>query len=329
MSIVTYPLDNIEYSAKDAELFHYGRTSGIFAGEDFSLSVSGSDNFVSVAPGVGWIVNSRFAGKVIGSESVENVNMGLPDAAQPRIDAVVLRFDLNKNGTEFVAKQGRASATPLPPEVERTGTVFELHLAHVYRRAGATAISYADLTDLRTNPQYCGIVSSEISGYALSVLGGEMQGDIAMAGHKVTGLPDPVDSADAVTKNYADKIARSLISMGAKIESWESLVAYNKPVEHEFSGNVQAVIVGLQLQSGGAIISAIWTENMSGIQQNCYGRLGNTASDTWKTTVTITGNKVKISRDATTTLRYYVSAILADVSTSGVVDDGNGNVTVL
>lgn len=305
MPIVTYPLDNIEYSAKDAELFHHGRTSGIFSDEDFQISVSGGDNFVSVGPGVGWIVNSRFAGKVIGSKSAENVNMGLPDALLPRIDAVAIRFDTNKNGTEFIAKQGAPSSNPTPPTVERTGTIFELHLAHIYRKAGANFISYADITDVRTAPEYCGIVSSEISGSALSTSGGTMSGNIDMGGNRLTGLREPTASSDAATKKYVDS------SMAVKIETWSSIVTYNNPVEHEFSDNVQAVVVGLQLQSGGTMITAVWTKDMSGIQQSCYGKLGGSSIDTWLTTVTIDGKKVRVSRDATTTLRYYVSAILS------------------
>ena len=35
MAIITYPLNNIEYTAEDAELYHATRTSGVFANDDF------------------------------------------------------------------------------------------------------------------------------------------------------------------------------------------------------------------------------------------------------------------------------------------------------
>lgn len=330
MAFVTYPLDNIEYSAKDAELFHYGRTSGVFGGEDFTPSVSGSDNFVTISPGVGWIANSRFAGKVFGNESSEKVNMGLPDSVQPRIDAIVIRFDVNKNATEVVAKKGTAATSPLPPEVERNGTVYELHIAHVYRRAGAAAISYADLTDTRTDPDYCGIVESSISSYVLSLSGGEMKGSINMAGNKLYGLPDPTEPSEPATMSYVDDVAKSIVSLGADIESWEGTVSYKNPVSFEFSRNVQAVIVGIQHPTGGVSVSAIWPKSMSGIEQSCYGLLGNGSLGTWKTTITIDGKKVTVSRGDVTTLKYYVSAILSHVSiSSGILDDGSGTVTVV
>ena len=329
MAIVTYPLDNIEYSAMDAELYHYGRSNGVFSTDDFSASATGSDNYVTISPGVGWISNDRFSGKVIGNRESETLSMRDPDLTHPRIDAIVLRFDVNENKTKYVVKKGTAKTNPSPPSVVRSGSVWELHLYHVYRKPGSTFVSQSDITDLRTDTKYCGIVSSSISGYALPLLGGEMQGDIAMGGHKISGLSAPAYIDDAATKAYADSVARNLISMGAKIETWNTTVSYNKQATHEFSGNVQAVIVGLQLTTGGAMISAIWSKNMSGIQQNCYGRLGNGASDTWKTTVKIDGKKVTISRDATTTLEYYVAAILADVSETNILDDGQGNVTFL
>ena len=60
MSLITYPLDNKDYEAQDAELFHCTRTSGIFDGDDFACSVNGADNYVTVGIGIGWIRNSAF-----------------------------------------------------------------------------------------------------------------------------------------------------------------------------------------------------------------------------------------------------------------------------
>lgn len=330
MSMVTYPLNNIEYSAKDAELFHYGRTSGVFGGDDFSTSVSGGDNFVTISPGVGWIANSKFSGKVIANEASEKVNMGLPDSTQPRIDAIAIQFDVNKNATEVVVKKGTPSSAPVPPTVERSTTVYELHIARIYRRPAATAISYADLTDTRGDPDACGIVESSISSHVLPLSGGEMDGNINMSGNRIYGLSDPEDGSDAATKDYVDDVTSSIISLGADIESWEGTVSYKNPVSCEFSRNVQAVIVGIQHTSGGVAVSAIWPKCMSGIEQSCYGMLGNGSVGTWKTTITIDGKKVTVSRGDVTTLRYYVSAILShDSISSGIVDDGSGTITVV
>ena len=41
----------------------------------------------------------------------------------------------------------------------------------------------------------------------LNLSGGTMTGDIAMGGNKITGLDDPTNSSDAVTKGYVDSVA--------------------------------------------------------------------------------------------------------------------------
>lgn len=160
MAIITYPLNNTEYSAEDAELFHSTRSSGVFAAEeDFNASVSGADNTVTISAGIAWIRNSRFSGKVVANKEMVSLDMGVADGAYSRIDAIVLRFDANANNTTLVKKQGTASSRPVAPEVIQTAAVYELHLYHVLRRAGATSILDSDITDLRPDPQYCGIMS--------------------------------------------------------------------------------------------------------------------------------------------------------------------------
>lgn len=157
MALITYPLNNIEYLAEDAELFHSTRTSGVYdVQEDFPASVNGTDNIVSIGAGIGWISNSRYAGKVIANKEVVRVDMGIADGALSRIDAIVLQFSANANETTIVQKKGVASSTPVAPEVVRTESLYELHLYHVYRRAGATSILSSDITDLRADDRYCG-----------------------------------------------------------------------------------------------------------------------------------------------------------------------------
>lgn len=164
MALVTYPLNNIQYSAEDAELFHCTRTSGVFAAdEDFSASVSGADNTVNIGQGIAWIRNSRFSGKVVANKSSVDIDMGLADGTYPRIDAIVIRFDANKNETEIVKKEGSAASSPVAPEVVRTEALYELHLYHVRRRAGATSILASDITDLRPDVNYCGVMSDDVT----------------------------------------------------------------------------------------------------------------------------------------------------------------------
>lgn len=163
MALVVYPLNNIDYKAEDVALYTSTRTSGIYAGDDFSFSVTGADNTISVDVGLAWLRLNRFFGVVAALKEKTFVDMGLPDATYPRIDALVLQFDANKNGAEIVVKRGQASSNPLPPTVSQTEALFELHFLHVLRKAGAAAITAAEVTDLRLNEQYCGIMADSVT----------------------------------------------------------------------------------------------------------------------------------------------------------------------
>ena len=163
MAIIVYPLNNIDYTAEDVCIYNATRTSGIYANDDFALSLTGSDNTISVDVGLAWMRLSRFFGVAVANKSKTYVDMGLPDSVYSRIDALVLRFDANKNGAEIVAKSGTASSNPQPPALSQTEALYELHLAHVLRKPGAASITAADVTDMRLSTKYCGIMSDPVS----------------------------------------------------------------------------------------------------------------------------------------------------------------------
>lgn len=163
MAIITYPLNNIEYTAEDAELYHATRTSGVFANDDFPITVSGDGNVVTIGEGIGWIRNSKFSGKVVANKAEMPLDLGLPHATYPRIDSVVLQFNANANASEIIVKNGTAQTNPMPPEVVRTESIYELHLYHVYREAGAASVTTSDVTDLRSDSAYCGIMSDDVT----------------------------------------------------------------------------------------------------------------------------------------------------------------------
>jgi hypothetical protein len=163
MALTTYPLNNIEYSAEDAELFHCTRTSGVYAADDFSFSVTGADSTVTIGSGIAWIRNSKFSGKVSALKSPESITLGVSDSAYPRIDVIALRFDANSNAVNVVYKQGVASSSPVIPEISQTETVYELYICSVWRNPGSSVISVSDITDLRLDPRYCGIMADSVT----------------------------------------------------------------------------------------------------------------------------------------------------------------------
>lgn len=160
--VTVYPLNDKDFAADDVALYHATRTSGIFDNDDFACSVTGADNQVTVAPGLAWIRESRFVGRVAAARKPTVLDMGVANASYPRIDAVVLRYESGVGGN-IVVETGTAAANPVPPQVVRTEAVIELHLYHVRREAGAASIPVSALTDLRSNPQYCGLMQDAVT----------------------------------------------------------------------------------------------------------------------------------------------------------------------
>lgn len=161
--MITYPLNNIDYTAEDAELYFSTRESGVYDGNDFEVTVSGIDNDVTVGTGIAWIHNTKFSGKVVALKEPKTLTLSLPNSVYDRIDSIVIQFDANENATKIVVKEGIASSVPVAPNVVRTESLYELHIFHVQRKAGAAVISIDDLVDLRNDSDYCGIMFDPIS----------------------------------------------------------------------------------------------------------------------------------------------------------------------
>lgn len=175
MAIITYPLDNVDYLGDDAAIFHCTRTTGIYAGDDFSFSVNGADNIVTVQPGLAWMRVNRFKGLVAAMKLETNVDMGLPDPVYPRIDRVILQYDANKNDTEIVVKSGSPSSNPRPPVRSMTEALYEIHLLEVRREPGAVSITAKDVTDLRLDKSCCGLMAESVTEVDTEAINNQFQ----------------------------------------------------------------------------------------------------------------------------------------------------------
>lgn len=245
--MITYPLNNIDYTAEDAELFHCTRNSGIYSGDDFNFSNSGTDNTIKVHEGIAWIRNSRFSGKVCANKSIVTLDFGIADPSFPRIDVAAIRFDASKNSTELVVKNGIAKTDPSRPDITQTENVYELYIFEVYRKAGATTIGISDVKDLRLDPSLCGLMADSVtkvdttainnridkliddlrneieavrdeSAFLLKI-GGEMSGPINMNKNKIYNVPDAISEDEAanlktVINEISEKAAPSGYGLG-------------------------------------------------------------------------------------------------------------------
>lgn len=206
MTLTTYPLDDYDYSGDDAALFHCTRTTGIYAGEDFAFSVSGADNIIKLSPGLAWLRINRFKGMAAALKNETSIDLGLPDSVYPRIDRVALQFNANKNNTEVVVKKGTAASNPLPPERSTSEALFEIHLLEVRREPGAVSITAADITDLRLDANYCGLMAESVTKVDTRAINSQVQALIEQLRAKLASVEGETYYA---SKEYVDTVAVS------------------------------------------------------------------------------------------------------------------------
>lgn len=185
MSFITYPLNNIDYSADDAALFHCTRSSGVYSGEDFQCSANGANNTIVVSVGVAWMRLSRFRGCVVAMRQDTTVDLGLTDSIYPRIDRIALQYDANKNAVALVIKKGSPASSPVAPARSTSESLYELHIAEVRREPGATAIAAKDVTDLRLNPSACGLMADAVTEVDTAAINAQVTALIAELRQKI------------------------------------------------------------------------------------------------------------------------------------------------
>ena len=194
MSIITYPLDGVTYSAEDVATYLCTRTSGVYAKDsNFAVSITGTRQ-ITIAPGLAWINYDDFKGVSVCSR--EAVALTIPDADStlPRIDRVVLQFDTAANLTAVKLKPGTPAAAPEPPAILQNHNQYELGLCTVSVPAGSSVVIAADITDTRADEDVCGLMRDSVTGIPTAQLQAQA---LAMMTQLSTELHTKLDALDA------------------------------------------------------------------------------------------------------------------------------------
>ena len=163
MSIITYPLDGVTYSAEDVATYLCTRTSGVYAKDsNFAASITGTRQ-VTIAPGLAWMNYDDFKGVSVCSR--ENTVLTVPDADNTlnRVDRVVLQFDTASNLTAIRLKTGTPAVAAQPPDILQNHNQYELGLCTISVPAGSAAITAANLTDTRADEDVCGVMRDGVT----------------------------------------------------------------------------------------------------------------------------------------------------------------------
>ena len=141
------------YSANDMNK-PYSRVvaDGVFAtpygtpSTDMMVSATGSDMNITIMSGQG-----IFASRWFENQSAIIVTVPSNASVNPRIDSVIAQVDKTVAGRKgnIVYREGTPSVSPSAPAINTNPSIVEYRIANIYVSAGATAITNANVTDLR------------------------------------------------------------------------------------------------------------------------------------------------------------------------------------
>ena len=170
MSIITYPLNGVVYSAEDVATYLCTRTSGVYSKEtNFAVSITGTRQ-ITVAPGLAWINYDDFKGVSVCSREENILTVPEADNTLNRVDRVVLQFDTSENVTEIKLKPGTPAVAAQPPDILQNHNQYELGLCTISVPAGSTSVTTADITDTRADETVCGVMRDGVTGIPTGTL---------------------------------------------------------------------------------------------------------------------------------------------------------------
>ena len=170
MSIITYPLDGVTYSAEDVATYLCTRTSGVYAKDsNFAVSITGTRQ-ITIAPGLAWINYDDFKGVSVCSREDTVLTVTAADNTLNRVDRVVLQFDTSSNLTAIRLKTGTPAVAAQPPDILQNHNQYELGLCTISVPAGSAAVTSADITDTRTDEAVCGLMRDGVTGIPTETL---------------------------------------------------------------------------------------------------------------------------------------------------------------
>lgn len=169
MAIVSYPFESLNtgtaaepvydraITAEDERLFNKLRyTNGVFEPAGEALKVTSNGNMtVTVGTGGGNIEGALFY-----NTAPLTLKIDAADATLNRIDRVVAQFNtsVSVRSVSIVVRAGTSATNPIAPALRRESNFFELALADIEVKKGATSITTAAIKDQRLNSALCGFV---------------------------------------------------------------------------------------------------------------------------------------------------------------------------
>ena len=186
-----FPLDNTEYEASALGAWFATRTRGVLSsGDNFAVTASGTGMAVTLQPGYGWLRRNAHWGTVVWMEEPETFILDPADGTLSRIDVIALRLDKDNNTAQPILRKGTFSNAPTFTAPVRDTHADEVYAASILVQPGAVKILQSDVTDLRLNETYCGIMRDGITGIPTAQLQEQAQQLIEQLRTELQGVKD-------------------------------------------------------------------------------------------------------------------------------------------
>ncbi len=283
--------------------------AGIVGGVEGNLEAYGDSSGmqVKVRPGRLWIGNTlgqsalrrlfRYY-KDLGGDPDVTLPIGANSSGSTRIDRVIVRLNLSATPkAQLMILPGTPAASPVPPELTRNASTYDISLAQVTVGSGVVTITAGNVIDERENQAVCGF-----SNRSSQLLLGN---DRAHVSHRALGIQRMAGQVGALVFVYDENGA--LLTRMNPTGQWESAPGVPD------AG--QAFVRGLSGQAGGDQIiggrvefavrrTALPTITAQGLT---VIRDGETANDTTGATLSMTsqfgGFRWLLTRASTTRIR--------------------------
>ena len=212
---VDEPVYDRAITAEDERTFNKLRyTNGVFSSVGSGLAISANNN-MTVTVGTG---GAHIEGAMYVNTAPLNLTVEAASASLNRIDRVVLQFNtsVSVRSVRALVRTGTAATNPVAPELRQESNLFEIALADIYVKKGATGISQSAITDQRLNSALCGFVVAAIPA-SVDTTG--------LFDQYQTALNEWLDTvAAALDDTLAGNLQNQITALGTRLTAEESKV---------------------------------------------------------------------------------------------------------
>ena len=286
MAISTFPLNGIEYSAADFSSFFCTRTSGVYAEDNFGITVTGSGLQATIGSGMAWMRLSPTSGISVKNDSDTVLTFEASDLTYPRYDVIALQFSAVNSETTLTVIKGETSSAPRIPTPTRTQALYELFLYAIYRKPGVSVIARSNINDLRYDENYCGLMSDGVKSIPTQVLHDQyyaMLEELQNAGEGGGG--ESPDASSILLTGYANLIQApetDIVQTDSVLLGIQKLRAYCRASIGTVEGFNASIDIRSELSASDTIAAAI-SKLYAYTKGRGYGVCGTLANNLTKT----------------------------------------------